>query len=436
MKKIYLIKSLAPWMVDEMLEFSRHTDFEILFLRKQSNFYIDNIKRFEERNLKVNYLTMEIKNLSLRKIYFIYIFIYYKIFSASNLTRITFLLIFYWLALVPFSSDMVVSVNFISKAIIPFLLLLIVSNLPPSFVYFKYIFKSFSFIIIVSIIFAFLSNVFGIGNASYAKGVEDFVRVGFGDAKLYAQAIAVVVFPFFWFSFKLTKNQKYIIIFLSIAAIIFSLISVRRTTLIILGLGSLLFFYFSGKIYSYMKIGVAILIPVILSLPLWLPIFEERMELRKSTFSAEYDIESEARYQEIFYVFNEGVVNTNITRFFFGEEIFNSQGKYGGGVYGDRKLHIDYINILFSSGIIGLFLYFVFYIVLYRTFINLYRNNQTLPKAQLKNLKGLFLSFFCTSLFISLSGQMYEITFRSMIFIIMGLVLCNLKNKNIKSSNE
>lgn len=75
MKKIYLIKSLAPWMVDEMLEFSRHTDFEILFLRKQSNFYIDNIKRFEERNLKVNYLTMEIKNLSLRKIYFVIKFI-------------------------------------------------------------------------------------------------------------------------------------------------------------------------------------------------------------------------------------------------------------------------------------------------------------------------------------------------------------------------
>lgn len=259
-------------------------------------------------------------------IYFIYIFIYYKIFSASNLTRITFLLIFYWLALVPFSSDMVVSVNFISKAIIPFLFLLIVSNLPPSFVYFKYIFKSFSFIIIVSIIFAFLSNVFGIGNASYAKGVEDFVRVGFGDAKLYAQAIAVVVFPFFWFSFKLTKKQKYIIIFLSIAAIIFSLISVRRTTLIILGLGSLLFFYFSGKIYSYMKIGVAILIPVILSLPLWLPIFEERMELRKSTFSAEYDIESEARYQEIFYVFNEGVVNSNITRFFLEKKYLIVKG--------------------------------------------------------------------------------------------------------------
>jgi glycosyltransferase involved in cell wall biosynthesis len=49
----YLIKSLAPWMIDELLAFSETNKFDIIFLRDQDTFYSDAIKELESRNIKV-----------------------------------------------------------------------------------------------------------------------------------------------------------------------------------------------------------------------------------------------------------------------------------------------------------------------------------------------------------------------------------------------
>jgi glycosyltransferase involved in cell wall biosynthesis len=49
----YLIKSLAPWMIDELLAFSETSNFDIIFLRDQDVFYKDAIKELESRNIKV-----------------------------------------------------------------------------------------------------------------------------------------------------------------------------------------------------------------------------------------------------------------------------------------------------------------------------------------------------------------------------------------------
>jgi glycosyltransferase involved in cell wall biosynthesis len=43
--KKYIIKSLAPWMLDELIAFSQITSFEILFLRKQSDFFDEGLQQ-------------------------------------------------------------------------------------------------------------------------------------------------------------------------------------------------------------------------------------------------------------------------------------------------------------------------------------------------------------------------------------------------------
>lgn len=57
MKKVYIIKSLAPWMIDELKVFSQQTNFDILFLRKQEDFYKEDILELQKNNTKVTFLS-------------------------------------------------------------------------------------------------------------------------------------------------------------------------------------------------------------------------------------------------------------------------------------------------------------------------------------------------------------------------------------------
>lgn len=49
----YIIKSLAPWMIDELLAISKITNFELFFLRKQDEFYQDEIKKLKSNGIAV-----------------------------------------------------------------------------------------------------------------------------------------------------------------------------------------------------------------------------------------------------------------------------------------------------------------------------------------------------------------------------------------------
>jgi len=49
----YIIKSLAPWMIDELLAFSKNNTFDIIFLREQEIFYKDAIEKLKSRNIKI-----------------------------------------------------------------------------------------------------------------------------------------------------------------------------------------------------------------------------------------------------------------------------------------------------------------------------------------------------------------------------------------------
>jgi len=154
------------------------------------------------------------------------------------------------------------------------------------------------------------------------------------------------------------------------------------------------------------------------------------MELREAKFSSDYNIEEEARYKEVPFVIDEILLSSDLKLMLFGKELFNSNGNYADGLFGDRRLHVDYIGILHGSGVIGLTLYFLVYLFIFKRFRFLYRKNRTLSKDEKATYKGLFYSFLITSLIISLSGQMYEITFRTMIFFTLGIILSNLNNES------
>jgi len=75
MAKIYLIKNLAPWMMDELIAFSEITSYEIVFLRKQSEFYNEGIGQLIDNGVIINYKPQSIRKLW-GKLYISFLFIF------------------------------------------------------------------------------------------------------------------------------------------------------------------------------------------------------------------------------------------------------------------------------------------------------------------------------------------------------------------------
>ncbi len=51
-KNLYLIKSLAPWMMEELIAFSRFSKFRIIFLRDVPDFYTNDLKVLKENGIE------------------------------------------------------------------------------------------------------------------------------------------------------------------------------------------------------------------------------------------------------------------------------------------------------------------------------------------------------------------------------------------------
>jgi len=51
-KKLYLIKSLAPWMMEELITFSRFSKFRIIFLRNVPDFYSNDLKLLRKNGIE------------------------------------------------------------------------------------------------------------------------------------------------------------------------------------------------------------------------------------------------------------------------------------------------------------------------------------------------------------------------------------------------
>ena len=49
----YIIKVLAPWMIDELLVISDHTEVDVILLQKQEDFYKQGLNKLNSKNIKI-----------------------------------------------------------------------------------------------------------------------------------------------------------------------------------------------------------------------------------------------------------------------------------------------------------------------------------------------------------------------------------------------
>ncbi len=78
MNKVYFIKSLTPWMMDELIAFSKSTRFTVVIIRHPEEFYNESLKKLEKNGIIVS-IKPFIKIPELRKIFFVIYFIFRNI---------------------------------------------------------------------------------------------------------------------------------------------------------------------------------------------------------------------------------------------------------------------------------------------------------------------------------------------------------------------
>lgn len=344
-----------------------------------------------------------------------------KMEKSFSRFAVIFLLVLYWLLLVPFSSDQERSVQSIIRAGLSILMLPLgycYVNTPQKIARFAYVQLN---VCVIFIGFAIIANIFKVGVNQY--GGTGGVRVGLFDAQLYAPALALALVPFIFQTHKLTNTKKYRIYIICLLTLVLLMISMRRTSVGIVILGVSIFYITSGKFNRLLGIALSVLFVLVITFPLYGDFLLERMALRADVFkNEEYDMTEELRYQELFFVLKDLADNFSVATLLFGKEIFNSPGHYGitDGFLATRQIHVDYTVLFHGSGLVGLLSYVGFLGRIFQLFKQKYKKFKNIFQQFAIDVRAIFLSAFIMVVLISFSGQMEEMSFRSLLFLTLG----------------
>lgn len=283
-------------------------------------------------------------------------------------------------------------------------------------VIFKELSQSAFFILLIFITNVTLSTLLNY-NVHFMYGISSGILYG----NLYATDFNILSITVFLvvLSFLEKKNIIYTLVFL--LSLCFIGVSLRRTVMAM----SLL-----GVVFSVLLVlrhnmkrviifgSFALLIGGLIAIKTDLiATFNERYELRKLD---DRDIEEEKRFIEYELLYDDMFVYGRYSPW-FGFELLNSAGNYGGGIFYDRTLHGDLTSIVHSSGIIGLCLYILMVISAF---------SRAFKAAKTRNDK--ILTLFCLIDFVTytLSGRYTEYGGMLLIFLAASLPLAKKEEED------
>ena len=139
---------------------------------------------------------------------------------------------------------------------------------------------------------------------------------------------------------------------------------------------------------------------------------------RRNRHSYERDFyQNESRYLTTLEMMEEISRMEDPFKIFFGRNMYVSG--YEEGERPDRILHADHNVLLDGTGIFGLTLYLIIYIVILRMIVALPRTRDPV----LNRYKSFAVSLIVMSLFVSLNGSLFLVSFRVTIFLYLGAIL-------------
>ena len=273
----------------------------------------------------------------------------------SKLTKSVLLFIVYVAVLFPFSSDLFYSLSASLKIFITLMMLPIGYSYVRSEKQMYHLSISVFYLYAICAVGFLLYNIFEVGGFAYTSDVAFHAGV-FEDNWNTLTYLLLLAPAYLLYEKRILKKYIFYVLFLVLLVILF--VSFKRIAVTGIIFGYLIFIYNYrkyGKTFKYLLLTSIALLCVS---PLFMDSLFVKYEARQYALNIEYMYEQEARSRETRFIWGEVFSFDNPMRSIFGGEAFNSAGLYADGMFGNRVIHVDYNLILFSTGIVGMLLYF------------------------------------------------------------------------------
>lgn len=285
--------------------------------------------------------------------------------------------------------------------------------------------KMILYMSIITILNIIIANIFKLGWAGYSEDVG-FYTGGIVSNMWYI--LGLIVLSSIALIYQKRQNLYFIITSLIILGIL--IIAFRRSAYIILGISGISALLFLKFKMQSIRVLIVFGVISIFILPEFTALFEKQYDARTKTF--EKGLEEETRLKESKEIWTERFEKSPLFILLFGEKPFITAENYGAGDFGDRPLHVDINIVFFSTGLIGLILYFLFYYKIFWTY-NQIRKKLLRKKLQSGILNYIFFSTIISLVALSFSGGLNALTFRMFGFALLGISFGQLNKLKIKT---
>lgn len=222
------------------------------------------------------------------------------------------------------------------------------------------------------------------------------------------------------------KNRSWVIKATDITFILINicilLINTRRTTLGML-LGAIFVYTLLNRklIFKMVVLVFVITAAMIFSFPLYEEMLTAQLEKRERIQNVD-TYEEEARYLETIYLINYHLNRENIVEFLFGVKLFDTYD-FGEKYFGrDRPIHSDINMIFYSTGIIGIMLFTLFFTYYF------FRKNNRITKSNRRIFYPLLIMF----LIILIPGRFIgTLTYAPLLMLLLASVKYGKQRSNI-----
>lgn len=344
------------------------------------------------------------------------IFVIFKRFYLNSVNlNILWYLIFTFALIVLFSSDIPNSLYIFMKFFMSTSLFFVgyyYSKIPGVF---KLLCNSYIVTLAMYILAILLANLFSIGYTSY-EGVSDIMFFGPSGVNISKNIVSIIlIFPLLKYLNK-TKAYARTLNILMLVSIILVFIAFKRTPMLSISLGFLVYLVLTPKKTRMIKTLIGSVTLLLLLSPLYLNRIEQNYIARQDAIRLDdpENIDKQARYHEIFMTL-EAFEKGNVRHKLFGSEFFNDRCFYGT----PRMLHTDYMSLLSGTGLVGLIWFLLIYYKIYSHIRNLYLKNKTDLTRDLY-IVGVIL--IINSLVLGIAGTIPAIDPRSIIFLYLGAI--------------
>lgn len=337
----------------------------------------------------------------------------------ENFSRFILFYLGYYFILVLFATDRVTSGNLYLKFFLGIIMMPIGYYYINSIARLEILLKVLLFTLGLHILNIIIANIFALGTSDY---LDETFYFGAGRVNI-TKNILILVFMLPVTMLFIKKYRRAVLI-LYIVAFLITIVGIKRSVLISAGAGIVAYLAVKRRFSLLMRTivitSVFILIMVVM-FPGFVDLFRSRFEARGERVElTEETMETEGRLSETETVFR-GWSAGSFRHKLVGSEVFNDR------LYFDtsRMLHTDYMIILNGSGLIGLVLWFYLFYRIIKEKNRFYRvlRNHIL----FREMNAVFWVMLVAQLVLSVSGTVYAIELRSLIFLFWGAFLGTMR---------